>query len=79
MYVIRSEQHVMDESTVEEPQVHEVWCRHCGARTETADPNWLCSACDHYQDQMPCPTCGQQVLISLLPPDLVPPPHDPEE
>ncbi len=58
----------------------EVTCRHCGtpARVDLdKDPGWFCAACDHWQNAMACPTCGNQVLISLLPPEMVPAPVEP--
>jgi DNA-directed RNA polymerase subunit RPC12/RpoP len=57
-------------------------CRHCGAENqlaEGANPDYACKVCGQWQDTIACPTCGQPTRISLMPPDLVPAPHAPEE
>lgn len=58
----------------------EVNCRHCGVPSEVdveKTPDWLCTACEHYQDAMPCPTCGSVVRISLMPAEMAPEVHAP--
>lgn len=58
----------------------EVNCRHCGAASDVdvaQTPDWLCHVCEHYQDAMPCPTCGQTVRISLMPAEIAPEVHAP--
>jgi hypothetical protein len=57
-----------------------VHCRHCGQPSDdphTPDEDWLCSACDRYQDAITCPTCGNLARISLLPEGTAPEPHAP--
>lgn len=58
----------------------DVNCRHCGVLS-TVDveqtPDWLCRSCEHYQDAMSCPTCGQTTRISLMAPELAPEVHAP--
>jgi len=58
----------MDETT-DEPTMQKVACRHCGTESEhmSDDTDWLCKACDHYQDTIACPTCGQPMRMSLHP------------
>lgn len=63
---------------LEETGPQDVHCRHCGVAHQIAadaDPDWLCPACEHYQDAMPCPYCGQTTRISLLPAEMTPEPH----
>lgn len=58
----------------------EVHCRHCGVPSDIdigLTPDWLCVNCEHYQDAMPCPTCGQTVRISLMPAEIAPEIHEP--
>lgn len=55
-------------------------CRHCGQPYELApdaDADWLCPACERYQDSMTCPTCSQVARISLMPAELAPEAHAP--
>ncbi len=50
-------------------------CRWCGVYHEPAageTEDWLCSACQRYQDAMTCPTCGGLARVSLMPADAVP-------
>jgi hypothetical protein len=57
-----------------------VHCRHCGQPNEVnvdETPDWLCPACERYQDATTCPVCHQLARISMLPPDMVPEPHAP--
>lgn len=78
----------MPETDVQEEGVEEevlappvvVHCRHCGQPHDGEVPegdDWLCVNCEHYQDQMLCPTCKQPARISLMPADLAPAPHAP--
>ena len=73
------------EVTVEEaapaPPVH---CRHCGAKLQNTalaaeTDDWLCPACDRYQDSTICPTCGGLARISTLPEELQPAPAKPKK
>jgi rubrerythrin len=50
------------------PTQEKVTCRHCGKSSQqlSDNPDWLCPKCDHYQDTMACPTCGQPTRISLM-------------
>jgi hypothetical protein len=44
-----------------------VHCRHCGQPNEVnveETPDWLCPACERYQDATTCPTCHQLARIS---------------
>lgn len=55
-------------------------CRHCGQPAPDgaeAGSDWLCPACEHYQDLMLCPTCNQPVRISLMPAEMAPEPAAP--
>jgi hypothetical protein len=49
-------------------------CRHCGAvpAEEPTSSDWLCNACERYQDFAICPTCGGVTRHSTLSPDAVP-------
>lgn len=69
-----------DEADEEPAGPETVHCRHCGQPAEVdvaANPDWLCPACERYQDAMTCPTCGQTTRISLLAADLAPVVHEP--
>lgn len=44
-------------------------CVHCGATSpdlQLPGADWLCTKCEHYQDQAVCPTCHSIVKASLL-------------
>lgn len=45
-----------------------VKCRHCGAvpEEEPTKDDWLCKACERYQNFALCPTCGSPVQASAL-------------
>jgi len=46
----------------------DVTCVHCDAShtiESDANPDWLCPACDRYQDTTTCPTCHSVVRASL--------------
>lgn len=50
-----------------------VYCRWCGEQNEpTDDEDWLCSACERYQDSASCPTCHSVVRLAQLPDGAVP-------
>jgi len=51
----------------------EAYCRHCGAPAPLdAHGDWLCPACERYQETVMCPTCGSLTRISSLPADKQP-------
>lgn len=55
-------------------------CRHCGAPKQLeaeGNPDWQCPVCELWQDTIACPVCHQPARISLLPAEVVPPPHAP--
>lgn len=58
----------------------EAACRHCGKLQQVAAglKDWFCNACEHWQDTIACPTCGQPTRISLMPAAEVPEAHEPE-
>lgn len=61
-----------DENVPSEPT--STACRHCGQSSVVdaqATPDWLCSACERYQQQVACPTCHQPTIISMLSPEAV--------
>lgn len=66
----------MPEETVEpvaEESTTGEYCRHCGApAAEGQSGDWLCDACDRYQNTTACPTCGQAIAVNMLPPDQQP-------
>lgn len=51
------------------PEPQQVSCHHCGAPNPTPQlpgADWLCTACERYQDSMTCPTCHSVVRASLM-------------
>lgn len=51
----------------------ETYCLHCGtAAPLDAHGDWLCPACERYQDQARCPTCGSITRRSALPENMQP-------
>lgn len=64
-------------------QTGDVHCRHCGQPTEqtvqavVAGQDWLCPACERWQQTVICPTCKSAVHVDSLPPEAVPEPHAP--
>ena len=68
-----------DEETNEAPDPAVAYCRHCGEANPDAQAgtDFLCRACDGYQDTMACPVCHQPARISLLPDGTAPAPHAP--
>lgn len=69
----------MDDEAVTEGIEIRDYCRHCGVKGAVVAPDgdWLCTACERYQDATACPTCGSTVRISLLPEELAPKPAKP--
>lgn len=76
-----AEQQTVDaEPEAEQAGPQEVNCRHCGVPSDVdvaQNPDWLCPFCEHYQDAMACPTCGQTARISLMPAEMAPEVHAP--
>lgn len=55
-------------------------CRWCGAYHEgVPGEDFLCAECDHYQNSMICPTCGELANVAALPADVVPAPVAPKK